>query len=274
MQNLLKIMEWNINQRLNHSKKDMPEWIAEVISNKDMDIVVLTEWYKGNNWEVVKKNAFNYKYTVFESSNNGINNDVAIAINTEKLTPIYAKSYFSFDHNVPDHLEVKCKTKNNIEVMIVGIRIHATASDQEKEKELNLILNGLKDENIVVICGDFNNNRRGFSKLGYWHLSRIDELINNEFVRMTPSGSSIYVENTYNIDYEFAEDHFLIKGIETKNIELKPYDRSFCDKDRVIYKWKNDFQKYLGKDQKGKNIYDCVPDPYPDHAILTAIIEI
>lgn len=274
MQNILSIMEWNINQRLNHSKKDMPEWIAKVISNNDMDIIILTECYRGNNWEVIKKIAFNKKYAVFESGNNGINNDVTIAINTERLNPIYAKAYFSCDHNVPDHLEVKCKAQNNIEIMIVGIRIHATASDQEKERELKFILDGVKDENIVIIGGDFNNNRRGYNKRGCWHINRIDMVINNEFARMIPAGSSIYIENSNNVDYEFVEDHFQIKGIETKYFKLNPYDRSFCDKDRMIYKWGNDFQKYLGKDKNSNNVYDSVPEPYPDHAILTAKIEV
>lgn len=275
MQKSLKIMEWNINQRLNHSKANMPEWIADVISNKKMDIVIVTECYKGNNWEHVKKNAFDKKYIVFESNNNQINNDVAIAINTDKLTPIYSKSYVSSDHNVPDCLEVKCKIKeSNVEIMIVGIRIHASASDQEKEREFQLVIDEVKDENMVIIGGDFNNNRRGYHKPGCWHINRIDTIIDTKFVRLTPAGSSIYKEYSNDVDYEFAEDHFLVRGIETKHFNLNPYDRSFCDNDRMIYRWGNDFQKYLGKDKNGKNMYDNVSDPYPDHAILTAEIEV
>ena len=71
-----------------------------------------------------------------------------------------------------------------------------------------------------------------------------------------------------NIDYEFPEDHFLIKGIKKENFTLFPYDRDFVEKDKNIYKWGRDFQVYLGKDSKGDNIYDSVPSPFPDHAIL------
>ena len=45
----LKIMEWNINQRMNCSNENMPNWIATVITNEAADIIALTEVYKGNN---------------------------------------------------------------------------------------------------------------------------------------------------------------------------------------------------------------------------------
>ena len=61
----LKIMEWNINQRMNYSGKNMPNWIADVITNEAADIIALTEVYKGNNWENVKTAAFNSNYVVF-----------------------------------------------------------------------------------------------------------------------------------------------------------------------------------------------------------------
>lgn len=35
----LKIMEWNINQRMNYSGKNMPNWIADVITNEAADIL-------------------------------------------------------------------------------------------------------------------------------------------------------------------------------------------------------------------------------------------
>lgn len=54
----IKIMEWNINQRLGITQQDMPKWIADVIAEKKADIIALTEVYKGNNWESIKNNAF------------------------------------------------------------------------------------------------------------------------------------------------------------------------------------------------------------------------
>ena len=273
----LSIMEWNINQRMNYSKTDMPEWIADVIQEHKADIVILTELYKGNNWDNVKKKAFDdVRYNLFESSNyQGGNNDVAIAINKDKLDVIYAKTYFSCNHTVPDHLEVKCKAKGvNKEILVVGMRIHAmNITDKEKEEQLKFVLNSVIDEN-VIIGGDFNNNRRGYTAPGHWHIQRMDEIIANHFERKTPEGSSIYVENPLKVEYEFAEDHFLIKGIESDKFILEPYNREFCEKDRNIYKWRNDFQEYMGKDKKGNNMYNSIPAPYPDHAFIKGYFEL
>lgn len=272
----MRVLEWNINHRLGHSKIDMPEWVADVISGKDADIFILTEvCSKVPNWEEQKKKAFNSKeYLVFTSNNQGYNNDVLIAVKKEKIEVLHSKSFFADSHKAPDHLQLKCKCKESgQEFTVVGMRIHSSAKDPEKRKELELILNDLNNSEIAIIAGDFNNNRRGYNATNCWHLSGIDQIIKGKFQRMTPNGSSIYTENPYqnNVLYEFPEDHFFVKGI--KSIVVKPYDRSFCDKDRKIYKWNNDFQKYLGK-QKGKNMYDCVPDPYPDHAILEADFEV
>ena len=53
-----------------------------------------------------------------------------------------------------------------------------------------------------------------------------------------------------------------------KIFTLFPYDRDFVENDKTIYRLNRDFQVYLGKDKSGKNIYDSVPTPFPDHAIL------
>lgn len=41
----LKIMEWNINQRMNYAGVDMPDWISEVILEEKADIIALAEVY-------------------------------------------------------------------------------------------------------------------------------------------------------------------------------------------------------------------------------------
>lgn len=158
------VIEWNINHRLGYSKLNMPMWVANVISKEEADIVILTECsYRVKNWPIVKNTAFNKdKYTIFESNNDqGWTNDVVIAVNKKKLNVLYAKSYFSYDHSTPDHLEVKCKCKETgKEFVVVGMRIHADhITDKEKEEEFKLVLNGIRNEENVIIGGDFNNNR-------------------------------------------------------------------------------------------------------------------
>lgn len=265
----LKIIEWNINQRMNFSNRNMPSWIAEVITEEDADIVTLTEVYKGNNWEDVKKAAFNSNYVVFETSNQSAGqNDVVIAININKLNVIYAKTYYPSTQGIPDYLEVKCKVRETgTEFIFIGIRIHALVSNNVKRAELEHLMTVVKNESKVIVCGDFNNYRRGFIDKT-WCLEEISNICReNNFVMKTPDGSSIYDEKPKDMNYEFPEDHFLLKGIEDRNFTLFPYNRDFVEKDN-IYIWERDFQVYLGRDYNGNNIYDSVPTPFPDHAIL------
>mgnify|MGYP000950733956 CR=1 FL=1 len=264
----LRILEWNINHRLGRSKANMPEWVADVIRGKDADIVILTECCNRiSNWETEKNKAFApNKYLVFTSNNNqGNQNDVTIAIKKEKIEVLYSKSFFSKGHKVPDHLQLKCRWKENEqEFTVVGMRIHAMISDEQKYKQFDMVINDLKEEKVVIIGGDFNNNRRSYCKKDKWNLKGIDEYLDGEYIRITPEGSSIYRDVDTEDDYCFAEDHFFVKGI--KNIDVKPYDRNFVDRDKGIYKWGSDFQAKDGWEKPENKI----PDPYPDHAILEA----
>lgn len=85
----------------------------------------------------------------------------------------------------------------------------------------------VENEDTVIVCGDFNNYRRGFVN-DTWCLNKVSEICKEKnFVVKTPDGSSIYQESPVNTDYEFPEDHFLLKGIDEKNFTLCPYDRNF-----------------------------------------------
>lgn len=211
----IKIMEWNINQRMNYAGRDMPNWIADVIANEEADLISLTEVYKGNNWECVKASAFNSNYVVFETSNNlARQNEVAIAINRNKLEVIYAKTYYPGTEGIPDYLEVKCRDRENrMEFVFICVRIHALVNDEIKRKEFEHIMTVSKDNDTVIVCGDFNNYRRGFVN-NKWCLTEIGSICKKyDFIVKTPDGSSIYEESPDDVAYEFAEDHFLLKGI-------------------------------------------------------------
>lgn len=272
----LRIIEWNINQRMNYSHKNMPNWIADVITHEAADIIALTEVYKGNNWNEVKTTSFNSNYAIFETSNNTARqNDVIIAINISKLDVIYAKTYYPSTQGIPDYLEVKCKDKeNHKEFLFICIRIHASVGNDIKRQELERIMSVAKDEETIIVCGDFNNYRRGYDNK-IWCLNEVYQICkNNNFSGKTPNGSSIYEEKPKDPKYEFPEDHFLLKGIKEKNFTLFPYNRDFVENDKNIYKWNRDFQVYLGKDKTGNNMYDSVPTPFPDHAILKCTVVI
>ena len=272
-----KVLEWNINHRQGRSQKYMPEWVATVIREDyaDTDIIILTECSSNiPNWDTIKKRIFEDKeYLVFESFNNqGHQNDVVIAVKKERFSVKDTRSHYSANPDTADHLEIKCKTKAGTELTVIGMRIHSydkvtDANDEKKRIAFQSIINDVKNDNIVVIGGDLNNYRRG-CQTRKWCLRRIDEICQkNGFMRYTPHGSSIYKDYTEDDPYAFAEDHFIVKGVES--VQLLPYDRSFVNKDKTIYRWGQDFQVNFG----GNN-YGHIDDPYPDHAILMAEITI
>lgn len=263
---MLKIIEWNINHRLGYSKKPMPIWVAEEIKNQQPDIAIITECsIRVPNWKEVRSDAFGLdKYWLFSSNNNQVNNnDVVIAVNSQKIDVISHSSFLAKDHTAPDHLQLKCQMKGTGNLFtIVGLRIHAMdISDKDKMNQLQLVLNSISEE-TVIIAGDFNCNRRSFIENGRWNIATIDKLIKSSYIRKTPEGASWARDVDSQDTYCFALDHFLVKGI--RDFEIKPYYRSFVNREPDIYKWGKDFQAQCNWDK------NQVPSPYPDHAILIA----
>ena len=273
----MKIIGWNINHRLGNKKIDMPKWVKKVIQNKKADIIVLTETsFKVSNWRdeysnLVKRD----EYYVFCSNNTDVgNNEVTIALKKDYFNVKYVRSFLSEDHSYPDHLEIHCihkETKKKF--VIIGMRIHAmNISDQQKKNEFCTVLKSVKDDENVIIVGDFNNYRRGY-KNNVWCLTEIGKLAQKEgFSIHTPNGGSIYQDNEG--DFSFPEDHILLKGQSVKITKLYDYDRSFVDEEPGVYIFGKDFQKYRGKDRYRKNMYDNIEAPFPDHAIVEADFDI
>lgn len=274
----MKIIEWNINHRFGYSRNKMPEWIKDVIQEKNADIIILTETsFKVPNWEEEYCKLFDRKeYYVFCSSNTDVgSNEVSIAVKKEHFKVNSFKSFLSEGHTYPDHLEIRCTHKaTKKDLVIVGVRIHAmNISNQQKKSEFETVLESVKNDENVIISGDFNNYRRGFKdKDNTWDLSEVKKISEkNGFYMYTPDGGSIYTDNRG--DYSFPEDHIFTKG---KSIELScdNYDRDFVEKDKNVYKWGKDFQKYVGKDKNGNIDNENVEPPFPDHAILEAFFDI
>lgn len=106
-------------------------------------------------------------------------------------------------------------------------------------------MKSVKNDENVIIAGDFNNYRRGYHN-DTWCLDAIGKLAQNDkFSIYTPDGGSIYEDN-YG-EYSFPEDHILIKGQSVKIENLYDYDRSFVDKEPNVYIWKKIFKNTKAK---------------------------
>lgn len=267
----LRVCEWNINHRKGYSNNKMPSWVIDFIleQERDYDIIILMECCeKVSNW-LQERKRLEERYFVFSSSNlQGGQNDVTIAVNKDTISVISTQSFFSSSHDVPDHLEVRCKCKETgKQFSVVGMRIHAGATDEEKCEELELVINSLRDVYSVIIGGDFNNNRR-ICPPREWNMAKLYEMcIQKGFRVLTPDGASFARDVPTDDDCCFAEDHFILKGV---SCEETKYSRDFTDKDKSIYKWGKDFQTKKNWEKHG----NCVSDPYPDHAILEGTITI
>ena len=65
-----------------------------------------------------------------------------------------------------------------------------------------------------------------------------------------------------------------MRGQAVKFSRLYDYDRTFVNNEKSVYIWGTNFQKYIGKDISGKNVYEHIVDPFPDHAIIEVDFEI
>ena len=107
-----KILIWNINQRAGYGKSFYPKLVLDSF-DKELDIIIFTEFYKHSDW----KNTFSNDKYLFETSNNGDNhNEILIAYNREKYSKIGDKYTWKsdYDKDSPDYLDI-C-LKDNLEI--------------------------------------------------------------------------------------------------------------------------------------------------------------
>lgn len=269
----LSVCEWNINHRNGYSKEDMPKWVINyLLKEKDYDVIILTECSENvSNWNIERKK-LEKKYHVFSSGNYQISqNDITIAIKKENISVISTRSFISNSNSVPNHLELSCKCKETGKIFsVVGMRIRTVENDEDRCKQLQLVLTSLKEIQRVIIGGDFNNYRRN-CPLRNWNIKRLYEISESLGFRVcTPEIGASYGKDVGTSDSHcFALDHFIHKGISDDITQLK-YSRDFTKINPDIYKWGTHFQTEKEWDKIGNHI----SNPYPDHAILEAMFKI
>lgn len=275
----LKVLEWNIHQQGGHGGGKIPEWVASEIKDADVDIAILTEvCTAGPGRDKFIQSLKDYR--CYTSENVG-GNDVLIAVKEcyviSDAAPVWVPCYG--DDMIPENLQVDINVDGTT-VSVFGVRIKTTDDFGMRRSQFAgwLLPQLSKIKNPVIIAGDFNNNRRGaeerFNKdripeTQRWSIVQIDRLLETQFpdvIRKTPEGSSIYeVEPERGQEDEFAEDHFLVKGLRCQ--KLFDYDRTFTTRDKIAYFMGKDFAEPWRPGMQEKDRLKVKP-PYPDHAIL------
>jgi len=262
-----KICVWNINSATNRFITT-PEFVGEEIKFQDSDFFILTEFCKTQNHEAfIQKHLVGNGYNYILSNNSSKHNDILLAWKKDKYSEVKNESNILTNKTTPNFAYVVLRDINGFEFVLAGVRI-TIESYENREQQLRFVFAALKSFHRVIIGGDFNCLRRGTPE-HKWNMSILSRISNQEGYKLvTPKGQSIYAENAIREEYEFAEDHFIIKNML---IENEVYDRSFTDKYSDVYIHGKDFSVY--DFALRRNVWSIsVGSGIPDHAVLTGNI--
>lgn len=263
------VVEWNVNQRSGFSKNNayIPSFVSDEILSHEADIIILTEFFnivindvtKNFLEDILLKNNYSYVMT-----KNNTTNEILIAWQNKKFHKVFVDDSVvsTKTNNLPNYLRVDLMNNLDEIISVIGTRIRVVDS-HERRKEMDFILQKVKNISYpLLIGGDFNNNRR-LTVDSVWSLNIIDKmLLENNIKRYTPEGQSIYQESSrLGEAYEFAEDHFFTRGLE---MEVDPYDREFVLRAPDTYLYGRNFQMNEYGSRKKWSVAPC----NPDHAIL------
>ena len=305
----MKLLVWNINQRSSGQK--IPSFVSKVIMDSKADIVILTECISATNEENIRSiqgfidgplsDQYVFRYNVERKECEGSNgvliavrklleekNDAKIISETKIISKIEKINTVRTEQ--PNFLQVDMVVNGEL-LSVIGTRIRVTDYEERREQVRSLIdhLNTLANRNIIV-AGDFNNAKiygdeskfylgKDGVRENYRHTSRgelntlydtfnyhimKDDFANIGMTVFTPPGKQY--SWGYKIDKDGNPDNgcFKLDHIITKNLKVE--NSRDCHSFMKDYTRDNEW-----KLQKDKYTSDS---PFPDHAILTADVDI
>lgn len=296
----MKIFVWNINQR--SSGQEIPPFVSkEIIKANNADIVVLTEFISATN-EIRIQNVHEFfnietddnnlrkKYDCYYNIDRKDDNGILIAIKKDfaKKKDIRRISKIekinSMRTEQPNFLQLDIVIDGEL-MSIIGTRTRVTGYVERREQILSLIehINTLTYEKIIV-AGDFNN-----SKICGDENKRYADVRENYHYTSMKTISDLF--DTYN--YHILKDDFYnYAGMDVSTPKSEPNKPTWSWVDKYRNKYKQDHiisrgvnvsateyvWDFVNKDNgySGKNPQDYKSSlvGYPDHAILTANVEL
>jgi len=265
----MKIIEWNINQRSNKNRLQMPEWVLREVLDQKADIIVLTEYCDTIDYNFVVNKL--KEYNVERTNNPRGQNDVLIAIKKEFAVLNRKKLVSSFEKGEkdnPNFLRVDIKKGDKI-VTVIGCRIRVGYGEYNKEtrkyeknekndyemrgKQYKKIITEISNcENDVILIGDLNVSEK-HTEYADFNWCKVNKSLPKGFTIYTPEeGYSFY---NVKIQEEFCLDHIITNISE--EIQLDYYWDYKEGREPIVYI----------PNRK-------IEPPYPDHAILIAEITI
>lgn len=290
----MRVLVWNINQQSGRNQQDtrqeIPGFVEEEILNAGADVIVLTEFMSATNQENIQRfkahSRLNDKYELYCNEERDKKrqkaNGILIAVKNgfaEFKSPANEIINTSNANDQPNFLQLDIEV-NAKPISIIGVRIKVgggltRSAYLERHRQLSSLIEHIKtlDTQSILVAGDFNNayipRNRDYS-------NRVTDgtynyhIMQNDFADVgmtvyTPDGEHyscgfklINHETKVNCGY-LKEDHIIAKGLIVTNPH---YCHSFMKDYEVNKEWKRDKGEYI------------IAPPYPDHAILTADVDL
>lgn len=260
--NTLNIGCWNINQRAGSRNTLIPTLVFEELMSRKLDILILTEFFETSNSKELISNLNNANYTVRMSEYEVNSNQILVAIKNELINTDIDVHCFNNNVNLPNLLHLRI---NDFNIIGTRIKIGGYSSNQDivnqdfmdRRNQLNKLIDYASNlEGQILILGDFNNGKhnendidktyKGVAREYFNYYLMKEDFETNNFIMNTPDKSYSWKSSPKN---QCRLDHIITKNVsEIKNVV---YDWSFINS--------SEYKLKVG---------------YPDHAILTATLEL
>lgn len=151
-------LEWNIQGAGGFKNYTIPEIIVNTITEKETDIIVLVEFFTGNNFNKFQR-SLKENYHVFISPFVDRHNQVLIALKKSKFEQNCIKNVVTInplDLDLPEYLQVDVEICDSIILSIVGVRIKTNCSKENKLNQFEFLNRQIKSSKKVLCLGDFN----------------------------------------------------------------------------------------------------------------------
>jgi hypothetical protein len=255
-------MAWNIHGAGGYGNYAIPNFVADKILNKNVDIAIIVEFITGKGWDYLI-GTLEKSYDIFISPYTSGINQVMIALKKEKgfeVKRILTEN--PIEKEKPEFLQVETKLEGK-SFAIIGVRIKTQG--KQIDSQFEFLKDHLKTlENSNVLCaGDFNVWKTPLSKKLKLDKTSKYNIFTPEYSMVdgdfnTLDTWSAVIKNSKDEVGKALIDHIIAKGLGIKDLK---YSWDFVSE-------KNGYGNLKPEDYKS----DLVG--LPDHAILSATVEL
>ena len=150
-------LEWNVQGAGGSHDYSTPKFVIDTIIEKNIDIVVLVEFYIGDNFDYVRQ-SIQDNYHIFISPFVYEHNQVLIALNRDKFNEVDIRNIITtnpMDTKFPEYLQINIETEQDKVFSIIGTRIK-TNCPEDKKKQFDFLNEEIRLIDTVICIGDFN----------------------------------------------------------------------------------------------------------------------